>query len=262
MSRAQGEAVTESNGIQSLERAFLLLEELAAAGGALTLTELAEATGLPSTTIHRILRTLASGGYVRQEQSRVYTLGPRIIFIGRIASTMLGAWARPHLGRLVDETGETANLAALDADEVVYLAEVPSQRHLLRMFTEVGRRVAPHATALGKVLLANLSDQQIAGIVRYRGLPALTDRTITSAEALTRQIALVRAQGFALDDGEQEIGVRCLAVPVPGAPRNLALSISGPDSRLPLAQMGEFVPILQRIAADLGAAVSAPQTVG
>ncbi|PZG41117.1 IclR family transcriptional regulator [Spongiactinospora gelatinilytica] len=239
-------------GIQVVERSFLLLEHLAAAGGSMSLTELTEASGLPATTIHRILRTLVAGGYVRQETSKIYTLGPRMIFIGRVAGAFLGAWARPYLGRLVERVGETANLAAMDADEVVYLAQVASQRHMLRMFVDVGRRVAPHATAEGKVLLAQATDAQIRRLIADRGLPAQTSRTITQEWALMRQIELVREQGYAVDDGEQELGVRSVAVPVPGGPRDLALSVSGPETRLSMPALSELVPILQETAMELG----------
>lgn len=247
-----------SGSVQSIDRAFALLELMAEAGGGLTLSDLAARSGLAPATIHRLLRTLAKKGYVRQDESRGYTLGARLIFIGRIASQMLGAWARPFLVRLADETDETANLAALDADEVVFLAQVPSQRHYLRMFTEVGRRVPAHATAVGKVLMAQVDDEYIRRLVRARGLAPYSPSTITDEGELLRHIRLVRLQGFAIEDGEQEVGLRCVAVPVPNSPRNLALSISGPESRMSLVQINQFVPVLQRLAADLSRAVNDP----
>src|SRR5215468_2418410 len=142
-------------GVQSIERAFDLLEMLADAGGALGLSELATTSGLPLPTVHRLMRTLVNRGYVRQEASRRYTLGSRLIRLGETSSRMLGTWLRPYLAQLVRETGETANLAMLDGDEVVYIAQVPSP-HSMRMFTEPGRRVRPHCTAVGKALLAEV----------------------------------------------------------------------------------------------------------
>src|SRR5690348_2502342 len=126
-----------------------LLEALADAGGELGLSELAQASGLPQPTIHRLLRTLVARGYARQLPSRRYSLGPRLMFLGDIASQLLRVWARPDLSRLVEHTGETANMALLEGDEVVYVAQVPS-RNSMRMFTEVGRRVQPHCTGVGK----------------------------------------------------------------------------------------------------------------
>lgn len=250
MAEEREPAADPKGAVQSVERAFLLLELLAESGGTLSLTELTANSGLPQATIHRVLKTLILHGYVRRE-GKTYSLGPNLIFIGRIASAMLGAWARPTLMRLAAEIGETANLAALDADDVVYLAQLPSDRHYLRMFTQVGRRLAPHATAAGKVLLSGIDDAKVDWIIEYRGLNSVTPRTITDAESLKRQLELVRMQGFAVDDGEHEVGVRCVAVPVPEAPRSLAISVSGPESRISLARAQEIVPVLERGAQEL-----------
>ena len=141
-----------AGGVQSLERAFDLLERMADAGGEVGLSELSASSGLPLPTIHRLMRTLLASGYVRQQPNRRYALGPRLIRLGESASRLLGTWARPYLAELVEATGETANMALLDGDEVVYVAQVPS-RHSMRMFTEVGRRVLPHSTGVGKALV-------------------------------------------------------------------------------------------------------------
>ncbi|WNG94345.1 IclR family transcriptional regulator [Mycobacterium sp. ITM-2016-00318] len=117
---------------------------MADAGGTLALSQLANQSGLPLPTIHRLLRTLVDLGYIRQESSRQYVLGPRLIRLGDASSRMLSVWARPHLARLVDELGESANPAMLDGDEIVYVAEAQS-RHAMRMFTEVGRRWSRNA---------------------------------------------------------------------------------------------------------------------
>ena len=137
---SNGTRAGAAGGVQSIERAFDLLEMLADAGGALGLSELSTVSGLPLPTVHRLMRTLVNRGYVRQEASRRYTLGSRLIRLGEISSQMLGTWLRPFLAQLVRLTGETANLAMLDGDEVVYIAQVPSP-HSMRMFTEPGRRV-------------------------------------------------------------------------------------------------------------------------
>ncbi|NUU21870.1 MAG: IclR family transcriptional regulator, partial [Streptomycetaceae bacterium] len=220
-----------TGGVQSVARAFDLLECLADAGGERGLSELAAATGLPLPTIHRIIRTLVAGGYVRQEASRRYALGPRLIRLGDGASRMFGARARPFLASLVDATGETANLAMLDGDEVVYVAQVPS-RHAMRMFTEVGRRVLPHCTAVGKVLLARLPRDDVRALLARTGMPRHTDNTLTDPEAFLAQLPAIARQGWAVDDGEQEIGVRCLAAAVPHGSATAAVSVSGPAVRV------------------------------
>jgi IclR family acetate operon transcriptional repressor len=245
-----------SGGVQSLDRAFDLLERMADAGGEVGLSELAAGRGLPLPTIHRLLRTLLASGYVRQEANRRYALGPRLIRLGESASRLLGVWARPHLARLAEATGETANMALLDGDEVVYVAQMPS-RHSMRIFTEVGRRVPPHATGVGKALLAGLPADRARSLLARTGMPAVTDRTFTEPGALLAELERVRSEGYALDDEEQEAGVRCLAVAVPGAPRPAAISVSGPACRLTDAAAGALVPVLHAVAQELAQTLGA-----
>ncbi|MEU2513725.1 IclR family transcriptional regulator [Streptomyces syringium] len=244
-----------TGGVQSLERAFDLLERMADAGGEVGLSELSASSGLPLPTIHRLMRTLVACGYVRQQPNRRYALGPRLIRLGESASRLLGTWARPYLARLVEETGETANMALLDGDEVVYVAQVPS-RHSMRMFTEVGRRVLPHSTGVGKALLAQATDEEVRALLARTGMPAATEKTITTPEGFLEALARVRESGFAVDDNEQEIGVRCLAVPVPDSPTAAAISISGPAGRVTEAAVEKIVPVLQEVAAELSVALA------
>jgi IclR family acetate operon transcriptional repressor len=254
-----GVTADRAGGVQSVERAFQLLEVLAEAGGVSTLSDLATASGLPMPTIHRLVRTLVQQGYVRQDTARRYTLGPRLIRLGETAGRLLGSWARPFLAELMETTGETANLAVLEAGEVVYVGQVPS-RHSMRMFTEVGRRVQPHCTAVGKVLLAQLPQQEAVAVLGSGPLPAHTVHTVTSPEALLDQFEEARRDGYAVDDQEQEIGVRCIAVVVPGAPTPTALSISGPEARVRAlesrAGARALIPEMQEIATRLGAALA------
>jgi IclR family acetate operon transcriptional repressor len=239
-------------GVQSLERAFLLLELMAEDGGEVPLSRLAAESGLPLSTIHRLVRTLVARGYVRQLPSRRYVLGPRLIHLGESSSRTLGTWARPHLSRLVDSTGETANLAMLDGDRVVYVAQVPS-RHSMRMFTEVGRRVHLHCTGVGKVLLAQLPAPTARQLLVSGGMPRRTPLTVTDPDELVARLPEIAEQGYALDDGEQETGVRCVAVPVPGGPSMTALSVSGPAGRLAMDAVPSIVTLLQDAAAALAA---------
>jgi IclR family acetate operon transcriptional repressor len=244
-----------TGGVQSLERAFDLLEVLADAGGVLGLSDLAARSGLPLPTIHRLVRTLVPLGYLRQDASRRYTLGPRLIRLGETAGRLLGSWARPYLAELMESTGETANLAVLESGEVVYVGQVPS-RHSMRMFTEVGRRVQPHCTAVGKALLAQLPEDQAARVLGTGPLTAHTAHTVTEPAELLRQFAQIRDQGYAIDDQEQELGVRCIAVVVPGAPTATALSVSGPEARIRAVDEKDLVATAQEIAARLGQALS------
>ncbi|SCL32729.1 transcriptional regulator, IclR family [Micromonospora rhizosphaerae] len=247
-------------GVQSLERAFELLEIMADAGGVIGLSRLAQESGLALPTIHRLVRTLVDLGYVRQEPSRQYSLGPRLIRLGDSASHLLGTWSRPYLARLVDSLGESANLAMLDGDRVVYVAQVQS-RQSMRMFTEVGRRVYPHCTAVGKALLAHLPPSDVHALLKRTGMPAQTEHTITEPRRFAEEIERVLAQGYAMDDGEQEIGVRCVAVPVLGTANRLAVSVSGPAPRVTPDVVERAVPLLRQAAEDLADELSVPRPV-
>ncbi|WP_295014562.1 IclR family transcriptional regulator [uncultured Microbacterium sp.] len=244
------------SGVQSVERVFELLELVTDADGDVTLSELSNSTDLPLPTIHRLLRTLVSLGYARQLPNRRYALGPRLIRIGEGASRQFGALARPQLKQLVDALGESANMAVLDGDMVVYVAQVPSQ-HSMRMFTEVGRRANAHDTGVGKALLAGLDDDVVRGIVGRTGMATPTPYSLGTVDDLLADLDRIRERGYAIDDQEQEIGVRCFAMAVPGAPTPTAISVSGPVARVDDAFGQRAVPLLRdaadTIAADLDA---------
>ncbi|HEY8458685.1 MAG TPA: IclR family transcriptional regulator [Actinopolymorphaceae bacterium] len=243
-----------SGGVQSIERAFALLEMLADNDGIMGLSALADQSGLPPPTIHRLVRTLVDLGYVRQEPNREYALGPRLIRLGEASSRIIAIWARPHLARLADELGESANLAMLDGDQIVYVAQVQSRR-AMRMFTEVGRRVHAHCTAVGKAILANMDPDDVQELLQRTGLPQQTPSTITDPDEFAKALQQISKRGYALDEGEQEVGVRCVAVAVPNVPTRLALSVSGPTTRMTESLVRRAVPLLHeagnRISADL-----------
>ncbi len=237
-------------GVQSVERALSLLDLLARAGGRSALSDLATRSALPLGTVHRLLATLAAAGYVRQDADRRYALGPALLPLGDAATRLLGGWAQPFLVRLVEASGETANLAVLEDDRVVYLAQAPG-RHRMRMFTEVGRRVLPTTTAVGKVLLAWQDEAQVRRVLARVGLPRRTERSITEVPRFLAELAGVRQAACAVDDEEEEEGVRCVAVPVgPGPIAVAALSVSGPSSRLPRGDPA-LLAAMRGVAADL-----------
>ncbi|MFI6812240.1 IclR family transcriptional regulator [Nonomuraea sp. NPDC050328] len=238
--------------MQSVERAFDVLEALAAHGGEAGLSELAARTGLPYGTIHRLLQTLLARGYVRQEADRRYALGGALVRLGGVAERMVGEWARPYLARMVELSGETANLAVLEGDFIVYVAQSSSPRRL-RMFAEVGKRLLPHSTAVGKVLLADRPEAEAVALFERTGMPRKTANTITTTEAMLGELARVRHQGYALDLGEEELGVHCLAVPVHDGERVVAaMSVSGPAERIDALDREELAEGMRKIAYAFG----------
>ncbi|MBA8795222.1 IclR family acetate operon transcriptional repressor [Friedmanniella endophytica] len=247
-------ATARSGSVQSVERAFELIEIIARAGGETTLSGLAGDAGLPLPTIHRLLRTLLALGYVRQLPNRRYALGARLIHLGEQAGQQIGTGTRPELQKLVADLGETANMAMLDQDMVVYVAQVPSP-HAMRMFTEVGRRAHLHDTGVGKAILATLDDETVTELVTRAGMPTPTPKSHGDLDGLLADLARIRQRGYAIDDEEQELGVRCYSVAVPGAPTPMAISVSGPLTRVDLGFGDKAVPLLEAAAARIARAL-------
>ena len=241
--------------MQSVVRAFVLLEALAAARSEVPLAELAKTVGLAQATTHRLLRTMLDLGYVHQGATREYALGPGLISLGARATPPLVARAQPVMIELEELAQETVNLAVLDGAHVVYVGQVPS-RHQMRMFTEVGRRLLPHGTGVGKAMLAHLPSEDVTALLARTGMPSYTEHTFTDEDALLRELAKIAQQGYALDEAEQELGVRCVAVAVPGAPVPAAVSVSGPSGRLTMEAVERIAPVVQRIATSLGSTLS------
>jgi IclR family acetate operon transcriptional repressor len=250
----------ERTGVQSVERTLDILESLVEFATEVGLVEISQAVGLPLATVHRLLGTLIQRGYVKQnQQNRKYALGFRALQIGHDMRQRfsLRREARPFLHSLVQHVGESANLAVLDDGEVVYIDQAQSSR-ILRMFTQVGNRLPAHTTGSGKALLAYLAPDIVDGILRRSGMAARTPRTITDPAAFRQELVKTRDRGYAIDDEEQEEGVRCLAVPVRDASGQVvaSLSVSGPVTRLNDQQVQAVIPGLidagEKLSAELG----------
>ncbi|MEO6997737.1 MAG: IclR family transcriptional regulator [Terracoccus sp.] len=233
--------------MQSIDRAVRLLELMAEAGGSVRLGDLAEATGLPQPTIHRLLRALVANGHVCQDATRQYALGPRLIRLGQLAGDGLAARAQPFLVELVELTGETAAVAVLERDQVTFVAQEASGRPLA-VYIEAGQQAPAHCTGVGRALLSQGSDAKVRDLLARTGTPALTPDTITDTRALMACIGAVRQTGWALDSGEHQPGVRCVAAPVLGLTARVALSVSGPQSRLDDEEVHRIGPVVMRVA--------------
>ena len=219
--------------VKSADRALDVLEELAQAGH-LSRTELARRLKIPKSSLHGILRTLELRGWVELDPGRsLYHLGVRSLIVGAsfVDEDLVVARTAPVLDALAAATGETVHLGRLQGAEIVYMAKRESV-HPLRMFSAVGRRLPAHATALGKVLLAQRSDDEVRAILP-EVLSALTPRTVCDPEVLIERLAEVRRAGYAIDNEEATVGLRCFAVALPAsAPSVNAISISIPVARL------------------------------
>jgi len=250
----------ESETVQAVSRALAILEALAREGGALALTDLAHRVGLKLTTVHRLLSTLMVHGFAEQDQTTMrYRLGLKAFEIGNAALSAMDirSIARPYLKELVERLNETANLAILDKGEVVYIDQLESTNIVIvKMFARVGSRGPAHCTGSGKALLAGLTDDELKATLPRMNLKPFTDRTLTDPRKLLAEIERIRVQGYALDDGERDEGVCCVAATI----RNFegralaAISASAPTARMQEDMIGErVIPVVKEVAASISA---------
>lgn len=222
--------------IKVLNKTFSILEILLQHGSAMNMTEISGKLKLYPSTIHRILDTLKYWGYVEQDShTQKYQLGLKVLELGmtKLHQMDLAKEATPYLKELVKQCNETIHLGVLEDDEVMYLAKEESSQ-TIRMISYVGKRAPLHCTALGKVLLAYMPEEKRRKILQYKGLPRLTERTITDKGELEKELAKIREQGFALDREEHEKDIRCIAAPIRNYQGDVvaAISISSPVFRI------------------------------
>jgi IclR family transcriptional regulator, acetate operon repressor len=221
-------------GIQSVDRALMLLELIADSGGQAALTELAERAGLNISTCHHLLATLIQRGFVTKIQGRRYALGARILSLGHACLQVdLPRRAERFIDAINQTTGEAVHLAVRQGDSIVTLVRRDS-RHAVRVdIAALGRSDAAHATACGKSILAWLPEEQIRRILALHGMHRFTPNTIVDFAPLIEELRLVRRNGFAIDREEFHPGVICIGAAIrdyTGAVVG-AISVSTPTMR-------------------------------
>ncbi|KQR01038.1 IclR family transcriptional regulator [Deinococcus sp. Leaf326] len=248
-----------SENVQSVERALDMVGTLVSAHRPLSVAELSQQMQLAPSTIHRILQTLLAKGYVHQDPvNKRYDIGPEIVEISRSLYLRydLVRRVRPYLQELVDATGETAHLAELYGTTAMYLSQLEPLT-MMRMFTTPGSVTPLTCSDVGKLFLADLPGNSVEMIVQKVGFIARTPHTIVSWGRLQAELQTVREQGYAEDDEERELGVRCLSAPLlNGAGKVIAaLGVAGPSGRLTRERVPELSQqirvIAQRAAHDL-----------
>lgn len=241
--------------VRALERALDILEAYSLDQPELTLSELSARLDLAPSTALRLLSILERRGYVERSASTgCFRIGVRALELGSIylQTTSLVAEARPFLQALARDYGQTANLGVLDRGEVIHVAVVPPNR-LIRFDTAVGQRASAHSTGLGKALLAELSEAQVEELVAYHTLRRHTNRTITTLGALRVDLAQARERGYALDDEESEIGLKCIAAAIRDSENRAvaAVSISGPAFEYTDETVPRYVEAVTRTAREI-----------
>lgn len=244
-------AVRESPS-NAVERALAILEAIAQRGEGMTNSEINRKLGIPKSSASYILRALEQRGYLRREPgTRRYRLGLKVLNLGRGVTIGLDLRevALPLLRQLVERCQLTAHLAILDRGEAVYIEKVEAPG-FIKMNTWVGRRLDVHSTAVGKALVAHLPPDQVEEIVRERGLRRLTPRTITARAELMRELERVRERGYAVDDEENSLGVRCVAAPVFDRRGKViaAVGVSGTVSQIERASLPRIAELVRETA--------------
>ncbi len=248
-------------GVQSLGRAFAILEEVARHRDGIGLADLSKRVGLHNSTTFHLVKTMVSLGYIRQEKdSKRYRVGRPLFALA--ASSLdeieMVSVATPVLEDLARETGESSHFAVRMGDAVVVIART-SGPGAFQLTDRVGVVRPAHCTALGKVILASLRDDQLRRFLERVELAPSTDKSITEIPVLLREIDEVRRSGIAFDDGEFNLEVRCVAVPVTDFTGQTvgAVGISGPIWRLSLQALQSRAKVVQaaadRLSAEFGA---------
>jgi IclR family transcriptional regulator, pca regulon regulatory protein len=246
--------------VQSLERGLAVIRAFSRERPTLTLTEVADETGLARAAARRFLLTLKELGYVDSDGRR-FSLKPRVLELGYSYLSSLPVWeiARPHLEQLAETVRETTSASVLDGTDIVFVVRVETKR-IMSMTLGVGSRLPAWATAMGRVLLADLPPARLDAYFAQVKLDRLCERTVTNKRELRRIIEQARKHGYTLVDQEVEEGVRSLAVPIksPGGRAEAALTVCSHASRVSVARiMDEFLPLVldtsEKITRSLGA---------
>jgi IclR family KDG regulon transcriptional repressor len=228
-----------NNLVQSIERVSSILDVLGQSPQGISIRDLSAKINLPKGTTHRLLSSLSYLGYVRQDpKTRNYFLGFKLVELGNLLLSQLDLRkeAEPFLRDLAEKTKETVHLVFLDQNEIVYIDKVEIDQNPggLKMASKVGSRNPAHSCAVGKVLLSHLSEDEINRIIEEKGLPKRTENTLTDPIQLKEHLKIIRTQRYAIDDEENERGIRCVAAPIYNETAKVvaAISISGPAFRI------------------------------
>ena len=247
---------------KAVERGLAMLEAIAQRSGGMTNSEISRRLAVPKSSASYILRALERRGYVRREpDTGRYRLGLKVLSLGRGALTGLDIRdaAAPVLRQLVERSELSAHLAILDQSEAVYIERVGAPG-FVKMDTWVGRRMEVYSTAVGKAIVAYLPQAEVEAIIKERGLKRRTPKTITAAPRFLHELERVRARGYAVDDEENNLGVRCVAAPVfdgLGTVR-ASVGVSGTTSQITEINLAKIARLVKEAARKIGASGFGP----
>lgn len=236
-------SAAQGGQVQSLDRALSILERLAEADG-MTLTDLAQSVGLAPSTTHRLLTTLQQRRFADfDEEYGLWVIGVGAFNVGNafLRNRRIVTLGRPVMRRLMEDVGETVNLAVEDQNELVYVTQFESHAPM-RAFFRPGRRAPMHASAVGKAMLAEIDDAALTDLLHRKGMPRFTDKTIVDPSALRAELVKTRERGWGLDDEEHTVGMRCVAATIHNEHGEViaGVSVSGPSVRVTETRLGEL----------------------
>jgi IclR family transcriptional regulator, acetate operon repressor len=254
-SNADSEPDPRDGGVQSVDRALSIIETLAEDDEGYRLSDLAVRTGLSTSTAHRLLATLEKRRFVQFDRHELkWHVGAQSFSVGATFARRRNftAQAIPYLRKLRDLTRETANLAVVDDEAIIVLTRIES-REIMRSLTKVGGRVAMVASGVGKAVLATYSDEDVNAIICRQGMPRLTEKSIVRPGELFRELQTIRRQGYAVDDEEARMGLRCVAAVVYShcSEPLAAISVSGMTSRMTDDRLAAVGRTVREVAAEL-----------
>ncbi len=248
--------------VQSLDRAISILERLAESDG-MSLTDLSQSVGLAPSTTHRLLTTLQQRRFADfDDEYGVWVVGVGAFNVGNafLRSRKIISLGRPVMRRLMEEVGETINLAVEDKGELVYVTQFESHAPM-RAFFRPGRRAPMHSSAIGKAMLAEMDENALRDFLQKRGMQRFTDHTIVDPAVLREQLRQIRQRGWGIDDEEHTVGMRCVAATVHNEHGEViaGISISGPSVRVTQGRLGELgakvVAAAEKITEQIGGIV-------
>jgi IclR family KDG regulon transcriptional repressor len=226
-----------------------ILEAIKQSEQGLGLADLSRVVKMPRPTVYRILTTLEARGYLDRQTEGEYRMAAKLFALQRQTSIEqeLQRAARQPMEELLATCKETLNLGTLDGGEVVVIETLESPLSV-RMSSKVGNRRYPHSTALGKVLLSGMTEEETARLIRVKGLPKMTPNTITTRTGLLKELNKIRKKGYAVDDQENELDGRCLGAPILDSRDRViaALSISAPVFRMDHERVERLGPVLRK----------------
>lgn len=227
--------------VQSIERAFIILERLSEHPNGMQITKLASETGLSKSTVHRLLATLIELQYVKKDtETDRYYISYRALYLTRniLSNSSLISVAKPLLENLSNDINETVHLCVEENEEVVYIDKIESNQ-TIRMYSRIGSRAPMYCTGVGKMMLSGKDDEALREVISRIQFTKRTDHTILTPDDLVQEIRTIRKSGYALDNIENEEGIRCIAAPIYDFSGKIvaSFSISGPTTRVTMERI-------------------------